>query len=115
MTVLTVAPASESVQLGIGAPAATDNYKNGVLTDATDVLNRATLSAGTQWNGGIFRTDAGQIQYVDATAGLPAGTVWVNGLPYSGTALCIAISPVATYSNGIPMAANGAVCAGIVP
>jgi hypothetical protein len=60
-------------------------------------------------------TNAGQIRYVDATAGLPVNTVWLNGLPTSDGALCVSSGATATWANGIPFAANGAVVAsGIV-
>lgn len=114
MSVLTVT--SGAVLIGTGAVGPNDPFKNGVLTDAaTGELNRGVTTAGTQWSNGIFRNDSGQLQYVDATAGLPADTQWVNGLPYSGGALCISTNAGSTYSNGIPFAANGAVAAGVIP
>ncbi len=104
MSTLTVT--SGAVLLGIGAIQPTDTFTNGVLTSAT---------GGDEYSNGLLRIDAGQIRYVDATAGLPAGTTWTNGLPLSGGALCISTNSAATYSNGIPFAANGAVAAGIIP
>lgn len=101
---------SDQVPLSTATIAATDNYRNGNVEDELAAVTRATTSAGAQWGNGVFRTDVGQVQYVDATAGLPAGTQWVNGLPYSGTALCTSTDAVATYSNGVPFASNGAVC-----
>lgn len=113
MAVLTVT--SNAVLLGTAAVAATDTYQNGVLTSASGGLNRAISSGGDEYSNGLFRTDSGQLRYVDATAGLPAGTQWTNGLPLSGGALCISTNAMATYSNGIPFAANGAVAAGVIP
>ena len=115
MAVFTVT--SNDVLLGTGAVGANDPFHNGVLKDnGTGTLNRATLSDGAYWSNGIFRNAAGQLQYADYTAGLPTPTYWVNGLPYdSAGALCISTDAEATYSNGIPFAANGAVAAGIIP
>ena len=113
MAVLTVT--SDVVLLGTAAPAATDTFVNGILTSATGGLNRAIASGGDEYSQGLLMTDAGQVRYVDATAGLPGDTTWSNGLPLSAGALCISTNAVSTYSNGIPFAANGAVCAGIIP
>lgn len=112
MPVLTVT--SGAVLLGIGSIQATDTFQNGVLTSASGGLNRAVPAGGDEYANGLLMTDAGQVRYVDATAGLPADTVWNNGLPRSGGALCISTGPASTYSNGIPFAANGAVSAGII-
>ena len=114
MAVLTVT--NDAVLLGIGAIQATDAFVNGVLTsaDALNPLNRAVPSGGDVYSNGMLRTNPGQIRYVDATAGLPIDTVWSNGLPMSGGALCISTGALSNYSNGIPFAANGAVRAGIV-
>lgn len=102
---------SEAVRLSTAAPAVTDNFNNGVLLDAGATVCRASLTGGAQYNNGLLMTSAGQVVYVDATVSLPAGTQYTNGLPLSGGALCISTGPVATYSDGIPMAANGAVAA----
>lgn len=114
MSALTVT--AGAVLLGIGAVSPTDTYKNGVLTtaDPANPLNRAVPAGGTVYNQGLLMTDAGQVRYIDATAGLPVDTVWANGLPRSAGALCVSTGAAATYSNGIPFAANGAVAAGIV-
>jgi hypothetical protein len=72
-------------------------------------------TVGTVYNNGLLLTDAGQVRYLDTTAGgLPADTVWTNGLPSSGGALCVSTGPLATYSNGIPFTASGAVRAAII-
>lgn len=113
MAVFTVT--SNAVLLGTGAIQPTDTFSNGILTSATGGLNRATVAAGNEYCNGLSMTDAGQIQYVDATLGLPPDTVWTNGLPSSGGALCISTNAAVTYSNGVPFAANGAVAAGIIP
>jgi hypothetical protein len=73
-------------------------------------------SSPVNYSNGIQRTASGAIYCVDATAGLPAGTTWTNGLPFSVLgALCIANNTVVTWSNGIPFDANGAVCAAFLP
>lgn len=112
MTVLSVA--NGAVQLSTAAASGTDTFRNGVLTASTD-LTKAIASGGDEYTNGILVTDAGQVRYVDATAGLPGDTVWTNGLPRSGGALCISTGPASTYSNGIPFTANGAVAAAITP
>ena len=113
MPILTVT--SGAVLLGTAAVQPTDTFQNGVLTSASGGLNRAIASGGNEYSNGLLFTDAGQLRYVDATLGLPVDTVWTNGLPQSGGALCISTNAASTYSNGIPFAANGAVSAGIIP
>lgn len=112
MATLTVT--SDAVLLGIGAIQPTDTFTNGILTSASGGLNRAVPAGGDEYSNGLLMTDAGQVRYVDATAGLPADTTWTNGLPSSGGALCISTNAVATYSSGIPFVTNGAVAAGII-
>jgi hypothetical protein len=99
---------NNKVQLTTAAVAAIDAFQNGVLTTTTS-LARAVSSGGDEYSNGLLLTDAGQVRYVDATAGLPAGTVWTNGLPRSSGALCVSTDAFSSYSNGVPFAANGAV------
>lgn len=105
---------NNKVQLTTAAVAATDAFQNGVLTTTTS-LARAVNAGGDEYANGLLLTDAGQVRYVDATAGLPAGSVWSNGLPRSSGALCISTDTFSTYTNGMPFAANGAVAAEITP
>lgn len=106
---------SGAVLIGTAAVGATDTYRGGVLNTASGDLNRGTTTGGAQYSNGLSRTNDGRAIYVDATAGLPADVQWVNGLPLKSTGeLCISTDAVATYSNGIPFASNGAVAAGIV-
>ena len=115
MSIFTVS-ATELVQLGTGAIQPTDTFQNGILTSATGDLNRAIATGGDEYANGLLMTDAGQIRYFDATAGLPADVVWSNGLPRANDgALCVSTGALATYSNGTPMVANGAVRVSIVP
>lgn len=103
---------SGRVPLSTAAVVATDTYRGGVLNNALATLNKAAAAGGVQYSNGLLRTNTGQVIYVDATAGLPVNTQWVNGLPLSsGGALCVSSGAIATYSNGIPFAANGAVAA----
>jgi hypothetical protein len=111
MTILTVT--NGQVLLGTSAVQAADTFQNGVLA-STDGVNRAVTSGGNEYSNGLLMTDAGQVQYVDATLALPADTTWTNGLPTSGGALCVSANAAATYSNGIPMASNGAIAASLV-
>lgn len=108
---------SNDVLLGTAAPGLNDPYTNGVLMDnLTGTLTRATTGAGAQWSNGLFMNNAGQVSYVDATAGLPSPVFWSNGLPFnSAGALCVSTNAEVTYSNGTPFAANGAVSVGIIP
>jgi len=112
MSIFTVS--AEVVQLGTGAIQPTDTFQNGVLLSGD--LNRAIATGGDEYANGLLMTDAGQIRYFDATAGLPVGVVWSNGLPRDNDgALCVSTGALATYSNGTPMVANGAVRVSIVP
>jgi len=101
------------VQLSELTPLATDVARSGMLLAADDTAVRAFKAGGVVSAAGLTYTAAGQLLYVDATAGLPAGTTYVNGLPVSPSgALCAAMSPPVIYSNGVPLAANGAVSIG---
>lgn len=103
---------NDKVQLTLDAPAASDAVLSGLLLKADDTAVRAAISGGAYNNFGLLFTPTGQLVYTDATAGLPANSTYVNGLPCSPTGeLCVSSGAVATYSNGIPFAANGAVCA----
>jgi hypothetical protein len=102
------------VTLSISSVEATDVFHNGILSQANE-FNKAVPSGGTVYNNGLLLTDAGQVRYLDTTvSGLPVDTVWTNGLPSSGGALCVSTGPLATYSNGIPFTASGAVRAAII-
>lgn len=108
--------ASDKVQLTTAAVTGTDNYQNGVLVNAAATLARAATAGGAQFSDGLLFSNTGQVIYVDATAGLPAGTQYVNGIPCAPTGeMCISTGATATYSNGIPFVANGAVSAQITP
>ena len=86
MSIFTVS--AEVVQLGTGAIQPTDTFQNGVLLSGD--LNRAIATGGDEYANGLLMTDAGQIRYFDATAGLPVGVVWSNGLPRANDgALCV--------------------------
>ena len=102
------------VTLAISSIVPTDTFHNGILSQ-TNEFNKAVPAGGTVYNNGLLLTDNGQVRYLDTTAGgLPANTVWTNGLPSSGGALCISTGPLATYSNGIPFTASSAVRAAII-
>lgn len=108
--------ASDKVQLTTAATAGTDNYRNGVLVNSADTLCRAATAGGAQYANGLLFSNSGQVIYVDATAGLPAGTQYVNGIPCAPTGeMCISTGATATYSNGLPYVANGAISAQITP
>ena len=107
--------ASDKIQLTSAAVDATDAYQQGVRVSSGTPLARAATSGGAQYSNGLLMSNTGQVVYVDATAGLPAGTQYTNGIPLSAGALCISTDAMATYSNGLPMAANGAVACVVTP
>jgi hypothetical protein len=107
---------NNSVPMNTAAVAATDAYRGGVLVSADATKNKAATSAGSQFSNGLFRLNTGPVEYMNATAGLPTQVQWCNGLPLdSDGALCVSTNSAATYSNGIPFAANGAVAVTITP
>lgn len=113
MALLTII--EDAVRLDIGGlNPAIDVSLNGILTEGTTGNVHAVPAGGAVFNQGLLLTNAGQVRYVDATAGLPVNTVWSNGLPSSDGALCISTGALANYSNGMPFVANGAVRAGIL-
>lgn len=106
----------DKIQVTTAAVGGTDAYNNGLRINALGTLARAATSGGAQMSNGLLMSDSGQLIYVDATAGLPANTQYCNGLPLDANrALCISTDAMATYSNGWPMAANGAVACVVTP
>lgn len=104
------------VMLTSAADAAGDVFRDALrIENAASPRVRATLSAGVAYNNALNFDATGRLFYVDATAGLPGGTVWANGFPLSGGALCISTNAASTWANGVPYAANGAVSAGVTP
>ena len=104
---------------------------DGVAQTTTDVPSSPTFNGGIAFNAaglahitdtassiyvnGVPVSATGQVVYVDASAGLPADTTWVNGLPISGGAVCMSSNAVAFYGNGLPYDINGAIVATITP
>ena len=74
---------------------------------------RVTTTAGTFFNQGIPMSDSGQVAIVDATAGLPADTTYLNGLPISGNKVCVSRNASSVVSNGLPFDSNGAIAGAI--
>ena len=101
--------ASDKVQLTTVAIDAGDNYVQGLRINSLNTLCRAATTGGAQYSNGLLLSNDGQVICVDATAGLPTGTQYCNGLPLAGGALCISTGAAVSYSNGLPFAANGAV------
>jgi hypothetical protein len=113
MSLLPVA-ANGKVALNTVAPAAGDNYQGGLLI-APDGSIRAAIGNpnSIQVTQGFGFTNSGQLCYTDSSAGLPANTTWVNGLPFNPQgALCTSSNAIASVSGGVPFDANGAVCIG---
>lgn len=108
--------ASNTVQLTTAAVDAADVYWSGLrINNAASPRVRASTGAVAGYVDGLGVTSTGQLCYVDATAGLPADVVWVNGLPTSGDKLCVSTNSASVWSNGIPLVINGAVAVGITP
>jgi len=109
MSIFTVA--SEQVQFTTAAVDPADTFIGGIRF-APDGKVRASTDAAVVFNGGIPQTGSGQVCVVDATSGLPAGTVFVNAIPVSAdNKVCCSTGAAAAYNNGTPYAANGAICA----
>lgn len=102
------------VQLSTASVSASDVYLNRLryLTDGSAI--RAVAASPDLFSSGMPMSYTGQVCYIDATAGLPAGTVWANGMPFSAGRLCVSTGTVASYQNGIPFAANGAVAVELI-
>lgn len=104
------------VNLSTAAPVASDNFVGAILRDAANFAVRASLTGGAQYANGLLFTNIGQVVYNDASAGLPANTQYINGIPLAPDgSMCIALSAPATWSNGLPFAANGAISASVTP
>jgi hypothetical protein len=109
MSIFTVA--SEQVQFTTAAVDPADTFIGGIRF-APDGKVRASTDAAVVFNGGIPQTGSGQVCVVDATSGLPAGTVFVNAIPVSAdNKVCCSTGVATAYNNGTPYAANGAICA----
>jgi hypothetical protein len=109
MSIFTVS--SEQVQFTTAAVDPADTFIGGIRF-APDGKVRASTDAAVVFNGGVPQTGSGQVCVVDATSGLPAGTVFVNAIPVSaGNKVCCSTGAAAAYNNGTPYAANGAICA----
>jgi hypothetical protein len=83
----------------------------GGIRFAPDGKVRASTGAAAVYNNGIPMTSSGQICIVDATASLPADTVFVNAIPVSSEKVCYSTGAAAVYNNATPYVANGALCA----
>lgn len=99
------------VALSNGATQSTDSFVNGIRMNTGGAALASTSAPSTISNGLPF-TSAGVLSYVDASAGLPAGTTWTNGIPLSSAgSICVSPTAPTTWSNGIPFDLNGAVSA----
>lgn len=108
--------ASDKAQLTTAAVDAGDGYANGMRWNSLGTLCRAALAGGAQFNNGFLMSNDGQVIYVDATAGLPVDATFANGLARTAAGeLCVSTDPTVSYSNGLPMVANGALSVLITP
>jgi hypothetical protein len=112
MSIFTVE--SERVQFTTAAVSASDTFMGGIRF-APDGKVRASTGATALSNQGIPMTSDGQVCIVDATASLPAGTVFVNAIPVSVDKVCYSTDAAAVYNNATPYVANGALCATVTP
>ena len=104
------------VMLTSAADAVGDVSLSGLrIENAASPRIRATTGTIQANNGGLSFDSTGRLVYVDATAGLPGGTTYSNGYPLSAGALCISTDSAASWANGLPYAANGAISAGVTP
>lgn len=90
------------------------SHFSGRTYDQTVANSLAVNTAGTSVARavGISRDTAGSIMIVDASGGLPAGTIVHNGLPIVSSTgkLCTdAIGAVTHFHQGVPFTAVGAV------
>lgn len=87
-----------------------DRHLGGILyTEAGSM--RVTFETGTFFNQGMPMSEIGQVSIVDASGGLPANVIWLNGLPISSNRVCVSTNPVSIVSMGTPFDAAGAVAA----
>lgn len=112
MSIFTVE--SERVQFTTAAVNAADTFMGGIRF-ASDGKVRASTGAAAVYNQGIPQTSDGQVCIVDATASLPAGTVFANAIPVSADKVCYSTGAAASYNNATPYVANGALCATVTP
>lgn len=91
----------------VGAP---DAFNAGIRYSPTGEA-KCTTDAGTFFNQGIPTSADGRVSVVDASAGLPVGTTFSNGLPISGNKLCVSSNAVSVVSSGITFDAAGAIAA----
>lgn len=104
---------NDKVQLTVTAVDPTDAFLSALRLKADDSAVRAATVGTAYYCAGLPFTATGQLVYVDSTAGLPANTTYVNGLPISPAgALCVSTGATVGYSNGVPFTANGSVAGG---
>ena len=102
------------VALDLSSNDPTDVYAGGIRFSEPGAA-KATTAVGTFFNQGIPMSMSGQVSIVDATAGLPANTIYHNGLPISGDRICISYNQPSVVSSGIPFDAAGAMVATVAP
>ena len=91
------------------APAATDQFLNGVLVNSAGTTTKSASTGTAVYVGGLPLTSLGQLVTVDATAAPPANSTVVNGFLISPAgALCTSTGPVQSWNGGMPFDANGA-------
>lgn len=103
--------ANDRLAINTGTPIANDPYSNGVrlVANVSAVYSTTTATGGVAVNGLLLNAN-GSLVTVDATAGLPAGTTWCNGLPVAPNgAVCTSTDAPQAWANGLPFVANGAV------
>lgn len=92
------------------AVAAGNAYKDGLRFNASTGAVKGVVGTPVAHSQGLPMSANGQLCVYDATASLPAGTLYSNGFPIKPTGeLCVSTGAVVSTSSGIPYVANGAV------
>jgi hypothetical protein len=103
---------NDQAQFDAASPVSSDVHGAGIRFTQAGAA-RVTTTAGTFFNQGIPMSASGQVAIVDATAGLPADTTYLNGLPISGNKVCVSRNARSVVSNGLPFDSNGAIAGAI--
>lgn len=99
----------QKLNLVAGTPASSDTFQTGFRWQGNQVLSGLSLTP-TNYSQGLPIDANGQLCLVDATVALPAGAQVQDGLALTASGLCTSTGSQVSWCNGLPMAANGAVC-----
>jgi hypothetical protein len=99
----------QKLNLVAGPASPADTYVNGMRHADLAVRSGLDLPIAGYSQGLPLDAD-GALCLVDATVTMPADTYFQNGLALCPDGLCASTGLLATWNNGLPMAANGTVC-----